>query len=179
VFLERGRGASLTQAGERLLAARKAANRRLGRILPSLAVDIGPTATAQEQLASMPRLRMSASHDLALVALAETLPVAAGVSLELSSIGSIHALEEFSEGRSDIAGFHVPIAGVTFERKPFAHWLRARRDRLVRFVDREQGLILPRGNPAHVRNVRDIAAKGLRFVNRQRGSGRVCCSIKC
>jgi molybdate-binding protein len=114
---------------------------------------------------------MSASHDLALVALAEALPVAAGVSLELSSIGSIHALEEFSEGRSDIAGFHIPIAGVTFERKPFAHWLRARRDRLMRFVDREQGLILPRGNPAHVRNVRDIAAKGLRFVNRQRGSG--------
>ena len=43
-------------------------------------------------------------------------------------------------------------------------------DRLLRFVDRDQGLILPRGNPAQVRSLRDVAAKGLRFVNRQRGA---------
>jgi molybdate-binding protein len=38
-------------------------------------------------------------------------------------------------------------------------------------VDREQGLILARGNPAHVRNLRDVAERHLRFVNRQPGSG--------
>jgi molybdate-binding protein len=32
-------------------------------------------------------------------------------------------------------------------------------------------LILPRGNPANIRNFRDLATHKLRFVNRQRGSG--------
>ena len=49
--------------------------------------------------------------------------------------------------------------------------LRARRDRLIRFVDRDQGLILPKGNPAQVKSFRDIAGRRLRFINRQRGSG--------
>src|SRR5204862_1882875 len=30
---------------------------------------------------------------------------------------------------------------------------------------------LPRGNPARVAGVADVAARGLRFINRQRGSG--------
>jgi len=171
VLLERGRGASLTPAGERLVGARMAAARRLARILPSLAAEIGPRPR-QENAASMLRLRVAASHDLALAALSDELPVMAGLSLELSFMGSLHALKEFMEGRADIAGFHVPIAGcATLDRKPFLKWLRGRRDRLVRFVDRDQGLILPRGNPAQVKNLRDIAAKGQRFVNRQRGSG--------
>ncbi len=38
-------------------------------------------------------------------------------------------------------------------------------------MDREQGLILARGNPAQVRHLRDVADRRLRFVNRQRGSG--------
>ena len=88
-------------------------------------------------------------------------------------MGSLHALQEFAEGRADVAGFHVPIGA---PRRPgtarrSCAGLRARRDRLIRFVDREQGLILPRGNPAQVKNLRDVASQRLRFVNRQRGSG--------
>ena len=49
--------------------------------------------------------------------------------------------------------------------------LNRRRDRLIRFVDRDQGFILPRANPARVRTFADVARKRLRFVNRQRGSG--------
>lgn len=53
----------------------------------------------------------------------------------------------------------------------FMRLLPERSDRLIRFVDREQGLIVPRGNPERVRTLRDIADRQLRFVNRQRGSG--------
>ncbi len=42
---------------------------------------------------------------------------------------------------------------------------------LIKGVPREQGLILPKGNPKGVRCFDDIAARGLTFVNRQRGSG--------
>jgi len=41
----------------------------------------------------------------------------------------------------------------------------------VRFADRDQGLILPRANPARIAGLADVAARGLRFINRQRGSG--------
>jgi molybdate transport repressor ModE-like protein len=171
VLLERGRGASLTPAGEQFIAVRTAAARRLARILPRLSAEIIPRPQHEKE-PSLLRLRVAASHDLALAALAESLPAHARLELDISFMGSLHALREFAEGRADVAGFHVPIAGcAVLARKPFLKWLRARRDRLVRFVDRDQGLILPRGNPAQIKQFRDIAATGQRFVNRQRGSG--------
>ncbi len=170
VLLERGRGASLTALGEQLLRAQKVAAQRVARILPALAIELGAEPRRREASPAL-RLRVAASHDLALLALADSLP-AAGIELELSVMGSLHALKEFAEGRADLAGFHVPIGrGATRERAPFLRWLRARRDKLIHFVDREQGLILPRGNPAQVKNLRDVAIGNLRFVNRQRGSG--------
>ncbi len=171
VLLERGRGASLTPAGERLIGMRTAAVRRLARILPQLSAEIGPRSQ-HERVPSLLRLRVAASHDLALAALSESLPAQSRLALDVSFMGSLHALREFADGRADVAGFHVPIAGcAVLERKPFLKWLRTRRDRLVRFVDRDQGLILPRGNPAQLKHFRDIAAIGHRFINRQRGSG--------
>lgn len=171
VRLERGRGTSLTPAGERMLQAQRDANRRLARLLSTLAADI--VAVPRHAASVKPlRLRVAASHDLALATLAERLAAGAGLELEIAIMGSLRALEEFTAGRADVAGFHVPIAGFAHtEHAPFLRWLRARAHRLIRFVDREQGLILPRGNPAHIRNLRDVAARGLRFVNRQKGSG--------
>ena len=107
VQLERGRGASLTGLGEQLLRAQSAARERLARILPGLAIDLGPAKRRDEQRPVL-RLRVAASHDLALASLVDTLP-ASGIELELSVMGSLHALKEFAEGRVDLAGFHVPI----------------------------------------------------------------------
>ena len=171
VLLERGRGASLTLSGERLIGAERAATRRLARILPGLAAEIGSTPRNEERAATL-LLRVAASHDLVLAALANAPPARSGLRLELSFMGSLPALKEFAEGRADVAGFHVPIASrPDWDRSLMLHGLRARRDRLIRFVDRDQGLILPRGNPMQVRSLHDIADRRLRFVNRQRGSG--------
>ncbi len=171
VSLERGRGASLTTAGKRLIGAHRAAARRLARILPELGANIGPRPDPGRPSDAL-ELRVAASHDLALAALSEALPDEAGLRLEVSFMGSLQAIREFAAARAEIAGFHVPTAGCeTLPLKLYLKWLREPRDRLIRFVDREQGLILPRGNPGNVRTLRDIAAKGLRFVNRQRGSG--------
>jgi molybdate transport repressor ModE-like protein len=170
VRLERGRGASLTPTGSHLRAGVADSTRRLARLAPPLDVEVRPSRRAESPPEA--RLRVVASHDLALAALAESLPDETGLSLDLSFMGSLSALEEFASGRAEAAGFHVPIAGfASLDHAPYRKWLRARRDRLVRFVDREQGLILQRGNPARVRHFRDLAGKELRFVNRQRGSG--------
>jgi molybdate transport repressor ModE-like protein len=169
VELERGRGARLSPAGERLVAGHRAAAQRLERILPSLAVEVGSPSGRELRVA---RLTVAASHDLVLAALRDALPAAAGLSLDVAFMGSLHALQQFAEGRTELAGFHVPIgAHAAGELAPFRRLLRVRRDRLIRVVDRDQGFMLPRGNPAHVRGFRDVGRKRLRFVNRQRGSG--------
>jgi molybdate transport repressor ModE-like protein len=171
VLLERGRGAKLTSIGERLIGMERAAARRLARTLDELAVELGSVRAADTR-AAVQQLTVTASHDLVLAALAGALPDRFGLRLELSFMGSLHALKEFGEGRADIAGFHVPIAPRSDGHLAAAlHGLQARRDRLIRFVDREQGLILPKGNPAQVKSFRDVAGQGLRFINRQRGSG--------
>ena len=172
VLLERGRGATLAPLGEQIVLAQRTATRRLETILPGLGTDLAAAAAAT---AKTPRLhlRIAASHDLVLASLATGIAqFAPGLDFEPSFMGSLFALKEFAQRRADLAGFHVPVGHkVGWERAPFTRWLKPRTDRLIRFVDREQGLILPRGNPAHVRNFRDIARHGLRFVNRQRGSG--------
>jgi molybdate transport repressor ModE-like protein len=171
VLLERGRGARLTAAGRRLLEAHQAAGRRLADVLPALAVEIGGTPRTASRAAPA-HLKVAASHDFALVAFAGASVASDRLELDLSFMGSLRALEELDAGRVPVAGFHVPVgARGARELVPYLRFLDARRDRLVRFVDRDQGLILPRGNPLRVRTLSDVAARGLRFVNRQRGSG--------
>ena len=106
VELEVGRGARLAPAGEKLLAGHRAAAQRLERILPALAVELGSRAGRGLPAA---RLTVTASHDLVLAALRDALPAAAGLSLDLAFMGSLHALQQFAEGRTDLAGFHVPF----------------------------------------------------------------------
>ena len=170
VVLERGRGASLALMGSRILVADATARRRLTRSLQRLSVEL--TAPAAVKRAPASRVTIAASHDLALAALRDSLHTHDGLQLEISVMGSLEALEHYAAGRADVAGFHVPW---TFDRDEqcmaYLRWLRTRTDRLIQFVDREQGLIVPRGNPARLKTFGDIADKGLRFVNRQRGSG--------
>jgi putative molybdopterin biosynthesis protein len=171
VQLERGRGAQLAPAGAQLLRVERSAGLRLARLLPRLTVDLGAGKTPVQR-APGTGLRVAASHDLALVALRDALAGAPGLKLEISFMGSLYALQQFAEGRAAAAGFHVAIGarGVR-QLTPFRKWLNPRRDRLIRFVDRDQGLILPRGNPARAHSFNDIARMRLRFVNRQPGSG--------
>lgn len=170
VQLARGRGAKLTPAGRRLHDATIAGQRRVARLSPPLAFELVADGLRRPRPATV-RLRIAASHDLALAALRDA-AAEGGLELDLRFVGSLVALEDFAQGRADAAGFHVATGPQERDgRAPFLRFLSARRDRLIRFVDREQGLILARGNPARVRSLREVAERGLRFVNRQRGSG--------
>jgi molybdate-binding protein len=53
----------------------------------------------------------------------------------------------------------------------YAKWMKPQLQRLIWFVTRVQGLIVAPGNPKAVTGVADLGRPGLRFVNRQRGSG--------
>lgn len=172
VQLERGRGASLTLLGTAFLRAKKIAERRLETVLPGLALELSP-APAAAPPAALHQLRVAASHDLVLASLAASLPqLAPQLALQIDFQGSLRALQTFADGDADLAGFHVPSGSrPAWNPAEFRRFLNVRNHRLVRFIEREQGLILPKGNPARVRSLRDVAMRGLRFVNRQRGSG--------
>jgi putative molybdopterin biosynthesis protein len=43
--------------------------------------------------------------------------------------------------------------------------------RLVNLVFRDQGFIVPRGNPKQVKSIEDLCRSDIRFINRQGGSG--------
>lgn len=43
--------------------------------------------------------------------------------------------------------------------------------KLVSCVGRQQGLMVAKGNPLQIRKFADIAKGGVRYVNRQKGSG--------
>ncbi len=177
VAMQRGRGAGLTPLGAQWVDRERRARERLAPVFSTLATDLG--AARRSKPVPRLRLRIAASHDFALAALRGQLAPAVGLDLEISFMGSLHALDEFAAGAVAMAGFHVPLrrtargagGASAYDVAPFAQRLRVRRDRLVRLVEREQGLILPRGNPARVRSFRDIAARRLKFLNRQRGSG--------
>jgi putative molybdopterin biosynthesis protein len=154
-----------------LVAAQQAAEEHLAKLLPRLAVELTPP-TSLARRRPTPRLSIAASHDLALAALRDALPAAAGLSIDVAFVGSLQALEQFAAGRVQLGGFHVAAsAGDAADLAPFRRLLHTHRDRLIRVVDRDQGFILPRGNPARVRSFADVARERLRFVNRQRGSG--------
>lgn len=163
VVRERGRGTRLSTFATKLIAANEAASRVLTGRVPPLVVD-EPAARAA---GSKPRLAIAASHDIALAQLRDGWRVAHGVAIEFH--GSVDSLAVYAVERVDVAGFHVTCEAGS--DNPLLQQVRRSRDVLLRFLRREQGLILRSGNPRRVRALRDVASKRLTMINRQPGSG--------
>lgn len=118
-------------------------------------------------------LRFFGSHDLALTWLASNFPeIAPGFTLQLNFTGSLGGLIALAEGRADLAGSHLWDEESGSYNAPFVRrLLPGKRTALIALANRRLGLILPPGNPAGIRSLADLARPGLRFVNRQSGSG--------
>lgn len=102
--------------------------------------------------------------------LAEVLRVR-GVEVLWSQRGSRAALEALARGEAHVAGTHLrdPETGEynapsTLRLLPFACTR-------ISFASWEQGLLLRGGNPLGVERVEDLPRPGLRFLNREPGSG--------
>jgi len=176
LLLERGVGARPAALGERILRAKAEAERLLEARREAVDVRLGHERAPKER----PGLRIAASHDLVLAELRDAWMRRLGIAIAFH--GSAEAIDLFLAGRADLAGFHVPMGtpgsdprfggsdpGVPAD--PLLAVLDPSRDAVLPFVERTQGLILPRGNPAGVRSLADLVVKRLRFVNRQPGSG--------
>ncbi len=113
------------------------------------------------------------SHDLTLDLLAQFLAERApGVRLASANVGSLGGLIALRRRQAHLAGAHLLHPETGAYNVPYVReYLPGRRVFLVTLVGREQGLIVPRGNPKRIKGIEDLARPDLRFVNRQRGAG--------
>jgi putative molybdopterin biosynthesis protein len=113
------------------------------------------------------------SHDLVLDLAASTLRERdPRLTLASSNVGSLGGLTALRDGLCHVAGSHLldPESG-EYTLPYLERLLPGREVSVVRLVHREQGLILAAGNPTGTTSIEDVAERGLRYVNRQRGAG--------
>lgn len=107
--------------------------------------------------------------DLAATALRSTDPTLGLVSTNVGSLGGLVALRD---GLCHLAGSHLLHPATGEYTLPYLDEMMPDRDlAVVRLVHRDQGLIVPRGNPRGVDGLADLAGGELSYVNRQRGAG--------
>jgi molybdate transport repressor ModE-like protein len=166
----RGQGATLTPLGEKLVWADKRIGARLSPILESLASEV-EAEIERARADSKTILRIHASHGYAVAALRDFL-VDRGATVELQFRGGADALMSLCQSNCELAGFHVPqgdLQAQTLEH--YIKWLKPRSQRLINLVTRRQGIMVAKGNPKKIAALTDLARPGVRFANRQRGSG--------
>jgi putative molybdopterin biosynthesis protein len=113
------------------------------------------------------------SHDNSLDILADEIRRgASGLTLSSSHVGSMGGLMAIKRGVCHLAGSHLLDTGdgsynSSYVRKYLPGW----DVRLVHLVMRDQGLIVPRGNPKGIAGLEDLVRLEVRFINRQNGAG--------
>ena len=113
------------------------------------------------------------SHDPLLDELGDMLHLADNdVYMSSSHVGSMGGIMAIRRGEAHAAGCHLLNTddgeyNVSFIKKYFPRG----GVKLVRCVGRQQGMMVAKGNPLGIEAFADIAKPGVRYVNRQRGSG--------
>lgn len=113
------------------------------------------------------------SHDNALDLLANILKKRyPKFSLSSAHVGSMGGLMALKKGEAHIAGTHLLDEETGEYNIPIIRKLLGdRKIVLMNLVYREQGLIVPRGNPKNIRDFRDLRRDDVVFINRQSGAG--------
>jgi putative molybdopterin biosynthesis protein len=107
--------------------------------------------------------------DIAFTMLKENDPNFLGRTINVGSVGGFHAIKR---GEADMAGVHLQDEKSGQYNLPFLLTMGLGESAvLVRGYDREQGLIIKHGNPKNIREIRDLVRNGVRFINRNKGSG--------
>jgi putative molybdopterin biosynthesis protein len=95
-----------------------------------------------------------------------------GLKISASNIGSLGGLVALKRNEAHIIGTHLldPATGV-YNLPDLKRQHLLGKVVVMNLVIREQGLIVPKGNPKKIKGIKDLTRKDVTFVNRQPGSG--------
>jgi len=87
-------------------------------------------------------------------------------------VGSLGGLVALRRGEAHLGGSHLldPETG-EYNWRYVKQYLGEEAVRLVTLVRREQGLMVPHGNPQDIEGIASLAREDVTYVNRQRGAG--------
>ena len=113
------------------------------------------------------------SHDPLLDELADMLHLGdPRLYMSSSHVGSMGGIMAIRRGEAHMAGCHLlDTADGTYNRSFIRKYFPKGNVKLVSCVGRQQGLMVARGNPLNICSFADISRQGIRYVNRQKGSG--------
>lgn len=113
------------------------------------------------------------SHDLTLDLLNDYLRrQESAFPLASTHVGSLGGIMAIKDGMCHLAGSHLldPADG-SYNTSYIRKYLPGEDVRIITLVHREQGFIVPKGNPRRISDIHDLFADGCTFINRQAGSG--------
>jgi molybdate transport repressor ModE-like protein len=168
--LTRGQGTGLTPFGARLAGIAEWLEPRIHERFDDLGAELARYLDVPVE-GEKQRVLVHASNDIALLKLKERLD--RHLAIDLRFEGSLNSLDSLARGDCDVAGFHVPeppaLLGPLLAE--FSTRLRPREHYVVTLISRHQGFMMPKPLLRRVRGPQDLLRHGLRFVNRERGSG--------
>jgi putative molybdopterin biosynthesis protein len=118
-------------------------------------------------------LMIVGSHDNSLDILADEIRRgASGLTLSSSHVGSMGGLMAIKRGVCHLAGSHLlDTTDGSYNGSYIRKYLPNEDARLVHLVMRDQGLIVPKGNPKGIAGMEDLVRDDVRLINRQGGAG--------
>jgi putative molybdopterin biosynthesis protein len=116
-------------------------------------------------------LMILGSHDLTIDVMAQFLSPQ-GLRIASANLGSLGGLVALRRGEAHLAGSHLldPETG-EYNLSYIKRYLPDTPVVVVSLVNRQQGLIVPAGNPEAIKSLEDLVRDEIKFINRQRGSG--------
>ncbi|MFZ1043969.1 MAG: substrate-binding domain-containing protein [Anaerolineales bacterium] len=114
-------------------------------------------------------LMISSSNDLALESIGHHLEE--HFHLLNFPVGSLDGLVNLRQGLCQFSGSHILDEDGQYNASTVRHLFPDRAVELVTLAYRTQGLLVRPGNPKSIKRIQDIARNGMRFVNREAGSG--------
>ena len=113
------------------------------------------------------------SHDNSLDVLADQIRSKhSNITFSSSNVGSMGGLMAIKKGVCHLAGSHLlDTEDGSYNISYIKKYLPNISIKLVNFVFRDQGLIVPPGNPKKIKGIEDLSRDDIVFINRQAGSG--------
>jgi putative molybdopterin biosynthesis protein len=112
------------------------------------------------------------SHDMALDILGDILQKEYGIRLVSTNVGSMGGIMALRRQVTHMAGIHLlDYSTGRYNIDYVKKYLGDHDILLLNLVQRDQGLMVKKGNPLQITGLSDLPGTDIRFVNRQKGAG--------